>query len=193
MPEGEHEKGREGVFRAKRLLEGTMRFEIPYTAYMDGRTSLPMLVDGEPKQYDLCGHCLDEEDNVGPTIYIESKDQQDAGSQKAQFATFLSQAYSATVRATQLQGSDLGHNFMWATTCPWKGNGFRDVAKKASILEALNAAGTKIIPEGHEIDSDVVDVLADRLWVWVISDRQEEMILSSMLQGYIAAKRREAS
>jgi hypothetical protein len=193
MPEGEHEKGREGVFRAKRLLEGTMRFEIPYTAYMDARTSLPMLVDGEAKRYDLCGHCLDEEDNVGATVYVESKDQQDAGSQKSQFAMFLAQAYSATIRATALQGEDPGHNFMWATTCPWKGSGFRDVAKKSAILEALGEAGPKILPKGHSVNQDIVDVLVDRLWVWVISDRQEEMILSSMLQGYIAAKRREAS
>lgn len=189
MPEAEHEKGREGVLRAKRLLEGTTRFRISYDAYTSGgRVSLPMQVEGELKHYDLRGVVIDEENVERTDIYIESKDLGSAGNQAAQFSEFLAQAYSATLRARELQGTDPEHNFMWATTCPWKGTGFREVATKSALEAAVADAGPTVLAPGHQIDSEVVELLVERLWVWVISERAEEMVLGRAMRSFVAAK-----
>ena len=193
MPEAEHETGRDGVMRIRRLLEGTMRFRLPYDAYISGsRASLPMLVSGEKKQYDLQGNFFDDGDEPGPQIYVEVKSVKDAGNQASQFETFLAQAYSATLRARKDLGDDPENNFMWATTCPWKGTGFREVASKEAIEAAVKAAGPKVLPPGHEVDAQTVEALLDRCWVWVVSDRQEQMTLGRMMRSWVAAKREEA-
>jgi hypothetical protein len=193
MPEAQHETGREGVMRVRRLLEGTMRFRLPYDAYSSGpRASLPMLVPGQTKQYDLQGNFFDDDDSPGPQIYIEVKSVKDAGSQANEFKAFLAQAYSATVRAHKDLHADPENNFMWATTCPWKGAGFREVASRDAVTTAIEGAGPQILPPGHEVDAQTVDALLDRFWVWVVSDRQEEMTLGRMMRSWVAAKREEA-
>ncbi|MGN6253714.1 MAG: hypothetical protein ACTHO8_01860 [Solirubrobacterales bacterium] len=193
MPEAQHETGREGVMRVRRLLEGTMRFRLPYDAYSSGsRASLPMLVPGEKKQYDLQGNVFDDGDNPGPQIYIEVKAVKDAGNQSSQFEAFLAQAYSATLRVRADLQDDPENNFMWATTCPWKGTGFREVTSKEALTAAIEAAGPQILPPDHEVDAQTVDALLDRFWVWVVSDRQEDMTLGRMMRSWVAAKREEA-
>jgi hypothetical protein len=184
--------GREGVKRVKRLLEGTMRFQLPYDAYKNReRVVLPMLVEGQRKFYDLKGVCLDEGGQVGAEIYIESKAVSDAGQQGTEFKDFLARAYSATMRIKGDNGLDPKHEFMWATTCPWKGSGFRRVATRAELLDAVKKADDKIIPKDHNIDEAVVEAVANRLWVWVIAERHEEMIMGREMRAWVAAKIQE--
>jgi len=170
-----------------------MRFRLPYDAYANPeRVVIPMLVDGEHKVYDLKGYCLDEKGNPGPEIYVESKNVKDAGDQGAEFQEFLARAYSGTMRLSSDLGMDPKHEFMWATTCPWKGKGFRGVATEDTILEAIRAAESHIIPGDHTVDGSMVRSLAERLWVWVISERQEEMVMGDQLRGWVAHKMEES-
>lgn len=192
MTEIEQEIGRNGVKRVRRLLDGTMRFQMPYDIYESPeRVILPLLTEGKTKSFDLRGHYSDESGDAGSEIYVEAKNYADAGNQAAEFRKFLAWAYSATMRKKMELGLDPKLEFMWATTCPWKGSGFREVASQEALREAIDTAGEDVIPADHARDEAVVDALAERLWVWVICDRQEEMVLSNLMRSWIAAKREE--
>src|ERR1039458_1268215 len=177
MPEEEQEIGRIGAQRVKRLLEATLRFKLPYNAYQHKeRVSLDMLT-GHIESYDLNGDMLDEDGVALTRVFIESKNVDGAGSQSVEFKRFLSQAYSATKHrlGPNNGGADPKYEFMWATTCPWKGNGFRKVAEWTEVRDAIVwdrdrdietlVAGRKVpraIPEGHEVDEEVVWTVAER-------------------------------
>jgi len=200
MPEEEHHIGRMGVDRVKRLLEGTLRFSLPYNAYQHKeRVTLTMLT-GYPETYDLNGDILDEGGHERTRIFIESKNLDGAGSQGIEFKRFLAQAYSATRYQIGQSSSapDPKYEFMWATTCPWKGDGFRRVATSQELRDSVEwdmtrnlddlVAGKKlprIVPPEHEIDTDLIQIVASRIWVWVISERQDEMILSGKMRGWV--------
>jgi hypothetical protein len=87
---------------------------------------------------------------------------------------------------------------MWATTCPWKGDGFRKVGTWQEVRDAAGwdrdrdletlVGGRKVpraVPEGHEVDDEVAQTVAARLWVWVIADRHEEMTLGRKMRGWV--------
>ena len=200
MPEEEQELGRIGAKRVKRLLEATLRFKLPYNAYQHAeRVELTMLT-GIRETYDLNGDYLDEGGQEVTRIFVESKNLDGAGNQSTEYKRFLAQAYSATmhVLGEQKKGKDPKYEFMWATTCPWKGDGFRHVASWTALRDAVEwdrtrdleqlVAGKKkprVIPDDHLLDEDVARVVATRLWVWVISERHEEMTLGSKMRGWI--------
>jgi hypothetical protein len=189
MPEMEHESGREGIKRVRRLLDGTMRFRLPYDVYgSPERVVLPLLADGERKHFDLSGDLMDEDGQPGPEIYVESKNVKGAGDQAAGFKNFLAHAYSATARKTADLGLDPKVEFMWATTCPWKGDGFREVATEQALRAAIESTDETVIPTAHNVDDGIVRLVADRLWVWVISERQEEMVMGRQLRGWVAQR-----
>jgi hypothetical protein len=189
MTEIEQEIGRNGVKRVRRLLDGTMRFQMPYDIYENPeRVILPLLAEGKTKSFDLRGHYSNEKGDAGSEIYVEAKNYADAGNQASEFTKFLAWAYSATMQRQTEIGLDPKFEFMWATTCPWKGSGFREVASREAVRKAIEGAGEEIIPAGHTLDEAMADALVDRLWVWVICDRQEEMVLNGQMRSWIAAK-----
>jgi hypothetical protein len=200
MPEEVQELGRQGAARVKRLLEGTLRFNLPYNAYSHVERVTLVMLTGAGETYDLHGDVLDEDGRERTRIYVESKNVDDAGSQGVEFQRFLAQAYSATKHkmGTGNKAPDPKYEFMWATTCPWKGKGFRRVATERELLDAVRwdqtrdltkpVGGTiaqRVIPAEHEIDPATVKLVACRLWVWVLSERQDEMIPSSRMRGWV--------
>ncbi|HEX3361331.1 MAG TPA: hypothetical protein VHS74_10100 [Solirubrobacterales bacterium] len=194
MPETEQQIGMDGVKRVRRLLDGTMRFRLPYDVYgSPERVVLPLLPEGERKHFDLAGDLLDEDGRPSSPIYVESKNVKGAGDQATKFKDFLAHAYSATLRKTQDLGIDPKLEFMWATTCPWKGDGFREVAAETALREAIENADDNVIPSAHEPDETILRSLTDRLWVWVISERHEDMVLGSQLRGWIAQRLEETA
>ena len=198
MPEEEQEIGRVGAKRVQRLLEATLRFRLPYDAYQHKeRVSLRMLT-GHYETYDLNGDHLDEDAQEVTRVYVESKNLAGAGNQSWEFTRFLAQAYSATKSVIDDSSMDPKYEFMWATTCPWKGDGFRQVASWEAVKQAVEqeaardetvlVAGKKwpkVVPDGCVPDDDLVRTVAERIWVWVISDKQEKLSLSGKMRGWI--------
>jgi hypothetical protein len=198
LPEVEQEAGRVGAKRVKRLLEGTMRFKLPYNAYQHAERVRVEMLTGIFETYDLNGDFLDEDGHAVTRIYVESKNVEGAGAQAAEFRRFLAQAYSATRMAITKGGADPKYEFMWGTTCPWKGEGFRRVAdwmevRNAAVwdserdLEVL-VAGRKLqraVPEDHAVDEDLARVVSKRIWLWVISDRHEGMTMGARMRGWV--------
>jgi hypothetical protein len=175
-----------GAMRVKRLLEGSMRFLLPYDAYQHReKVSLPMLT-GRVETYDLSGDHRGEDLEWRTEIYVESKNVGEAAGQAAEFKRFLAQAYSATAKRRDELSADPKFEFMWATTCPWKGNGFLEVASKDSIVAAIDShLDDEVIPADHQIDASLVDLIKDRIWVWVIAERHEEMSPTDRMRGIV--------
>lgn len=148
------------------------------------------MLTGRVETYDLSGDHLDEDAEERTRIYVESKNLTGAGSQNAEFRQFLAQAYSATaMQKENLGGSDPEYEFMWATTCPWIGDGFRAVASKDKLLAAIEEfKDGKIVPKDHQVDQGLVDLVAERIWVWVISDRHEGMSPSERMKKILRAE-----
>jgi hypothetical protein len=143
LAEEHHESGRRGAKRVKRLLEATQRFSLDYNAYENpARVKLKMLT-GHVERYDLTGDYLDEDGTAKTPIFIESKNVKEPGSQDWEFKRFLAQAYSATKYFIDDLGTDPEYEFMWATTCPWKGKGFRQVADASEIKAAVEAEAAR--------------------------------------------------
>ena len=192
MPEVEQETGRVGAKRIQRLLEATLRFKLPYDAYAHRERVMLKMLTGRVETYDLKGDYVGEDGRAVTSIYVESKNVAGAGSQSSEFRRFLAQAYSATKQVMVDMRVDPKYEFMWATTCPWKGDGFRDVASLVSLRSAVVAeVGGEVIPEGHGIDEEVLAAVKERLWVWVVSDRQEHMLISAEMRGWVVAKLEE--
>jgi hypothetical protein len=185
MPEEEQEIGRQYVNRVKRLLEASMRFELRWDAYQHrGKVSLTALT-GATKAYDLRGNHLTDGLTATVEVFIESKGEKTAGSQAAEFKQFLANAYSATKRQWDTVKLDPEYEFMWATRCPWKGTGWLEVATKQAITDAIEAdRGGTAIPEDHVVDEVVVDRLAERIWIWVVAERQDEMVPTTTMRAH---------
>jgi hypothetical protein len=163
-----------------------MRFHLPYDAYQHPERVRLKMLTGRVESYDLTGDHFDEGRQDATRIYIESKSVAGPGSQSAEFKRFLAQAYSATSTGFQDLGTDPKYRFMWATTSPWKGEGFRQVASPKSISSAVTEhVGGQILPPGHGVDDDLIRTVSERVWVWVISDHQEEMTIGSKMRGWI--------
>lgn len=194
MPEAEQETGRAGVKRVQRLLEATLRFRLPYDAYQHPERVRLKMLTGRVETYDLHGDYLDEGGHGQTRVFVESKNLDGAGNQSSEYNQFLAQAYSATKVTIDDIGTDPKYEFMWATTCPWRGEGFRQVASVSAVRAAVTAhvgAESVIIPQDHDVDDDLVRAVAKRIWVWVIPDRQEQMTLSGQMRGWVLQRLQE--
>lgn len=192
MTEVQQEIGRTGVKHFRRLLDGTMRFNMSWDVYENAAlVSLPLLAPGKTKAFDLGGWHTDDDGGTLAEIYVEAKNYQEPGGQSAEFKSFLANAYSATVRKKLDIGMDPKWEFMWATMCPWKGTGFRRVASRDELQKSVSDADESIIPSSHEIDEEMLTLISKRLWVWVVCERHEEMILGGKMRAVIAAAREE--
>lgn len=192
MTEVEHEIGRVGAFRVKRALEQTTRFNIEYTAYDPVSCTEVLLLTDDKKRFDLSGNHLKPDLDTRCPIFVEAKNEK-AGGQKTAFLEFLAVSYSATKRWQDDHGSDPAFEFMFAMICPWRGGSeFYDCASATNIRQAVESEASpesKIIPENHEVDEQLIAALADRIWVWVIPRRQEEMSIGKTVMGWIQEKR----
>jgi hypothetical protein len=196
-PKSSKRRDGSGTKRVQRLLEATLRFKLPYNAYQHAeRVTLDMLT-GDTETYDLNGDYLDENGHEVTRIYIESKNVEGAGSQGVEFRRFLAQAYSATQLLAD-RGRDPKFEFMWATTCPWKGDGFRSVAIWEEVRDAVvwdrdrdddapigGRTVPSAIPPDHQVSEDLARTVAGRLWVWVISNRHEDMTMGRKMRGWV--------
>jgi hypothetical protein len=186
--EESQEIGRAGVNDVKRWLEATMRFQVPYTVYDDPvRVSLP-LVNGSVKRFDMLSHhfAMDQPSPSKRDVYVEVKTVgtlNTARKQTAQYKEFVATAYSATKAAWTTIGRDPGFEFMWATRHPWEVEHFLQLTTPAFVESCVGAHKALLAPEVCE--SPIAQVLSERLWVWHIPSRQDEMTMGPIYRGYV--------
>ena len=116
---------------------------------------------------------------------MESKRYKTVGGQAAAFEEFLAVAYSTTAREIETVG-DTRREYMWVTYHPFSLTKWSKLTKKATIRKALEKhpqfagrrPGADAEGDYREIDEDVLDLLSQRLWVLVFSQKQEKLMLS---------------
>ena len=182
--EGLHKVGEDGVRRAKKWLDATTRVRSSWTVYDD--SAVTRLTFGWPNHsetfsYDLGGILYGGEFDHQSFLAESKKYSSDSG-QGAHFDKFLAQSYVAL-----REDPRLSDNFMWITWAPFRVTTWSQISDPEKIVDALTRVDQyrswvfgSVSPEDAEklIDFDIVRELASRMWMIVLSDRQERLVIS---------------
>ena len=186
--EAAHEEGRKGVFRTKRWLESTTHIELNFDAYDWSTectvTCLGTSANGGPnlQTFDLKGLIFKSKS----MLFVENKTYTTVGSQAKDYHDFLAIAYSATAAEIARLG-DPRWEFMWVTTFPFAQKQWTKLTKRSQMKKALEQDQTGLLG-GEEIDEDILDLMADRIWLLVLHKRQHDLTLTPKELSMIEAK-----
>jgi hypothetical protein len=175
-----HEIGRQGVMQVKQYLESTTYLRMPWTAYDHTVMCKLQKLDNSAKTYDLSGHFLG--DRRFP-LYVEAKKYSTPGGQGTAYDEYLANAYSITARAVR-DDMDQKTEFMWITWHPFRQTTWKKLLDHDTVRDAVlaypdvlgNINGSS--PE-DEVDVEICQTVAKRLWLVVLTDRQHELVLSA--------------
>lgn len=180
--EESHETGREGAYRAKVWLESTTRLAVPWTSY-DLETAPYLRIlrpDGTAHRFDLAGHFLDSAMG-GRRFLAEVKNYTLAGAQGAQYARYLADCYYATLQF----GRDYPLEFMWITWHPFRVTNWTSLCGDKRVVRAAISDHSHHLC-GRDIDDEFCEAVADRLWLIVLSTRQErDLVPTSEMVAHI--------
>ncbi|MEU1290248.1 hypothetical protein [Kitasatospora sp. NPDC005856] len=177
-----HEVGADGARRAKEWLEATTRVKASWTN-TDPKWSRRMTFKWPtgkqtPFSLDLGGLlCGGEFDN--DIFMAECKKYASASDQGTHYLAYLAKCY--VILSQQETAAD---HFMWITWCPfnvtdWDKLLTEEWLRKAILRHAPDIFGE--VPPGEVeslIDNDVVRLTAERLWMIVLSDKQEQLVIT---------------
>lgn len=187
--EERHAKGADGALRAKRWLEATTRANVPWVnpdPVAVPKLTFPWLDDSEPFSFDIGGTLIGGE-IANQEFLAESKNYENAYDQNRLYNEYLAKCYVA-----RLQRPDRCDNFMWITwsafgTTVWADLVSADRVQKAVLKEYKRALGVdKAEDAPAKLDVALCEDVASRLWIIVLSERQEKhLVLSAEHQGII--------
>ncbi|MDX3663649.1 hypothetical protein PV646_40745 [Streptomyces sp. ID05-26A] len=175
MPAAEsiQQKGIDGVDFAKRFLESTTWVELPFDSYHNAGVCTLRRLDDKVKRYDLFGFI--HRDPPTP-LYVEVKEYESTGGkQPAEYWEFLANAYSITAKDLK-DGEDVRREFMWITRHPFEQTHWTKLTTADRIKAALEKHPEALKDE--ELDVNLLGTVADRLWLLVVHQRQEGLMLS---------------
>lgn len=176
MPDEEvHELGREGVGMVKAWLEATTWMEFPFNSNEDGDRCTVLLLEGK-KKFDLRGFHLGDK-NTRRIMTVECKRYTTKGGQAAEFQRFLAIAYSYHARHKKDYGKAQAEDFLWVTSNPFKTDGWSELCSESSIIAAVkHPKHVDVIGEDHEIDDEIVRLVAQHLWLLVFDQNKQMQI-----------------
>jgi hypothetical protein len=166
------ELGREGVAAIKQWLEATTFIELNWNVYEDPAMCVMVCADGSRKKFDLVGAFIG---NRRDPVVVECKWYTTTASQHKHFKQFLAIAYSSTVRETIDRGADPKREYIWVTKHPFQITEWTTLATESKILQSLE--DNVELLAGEPINEDIVRKIAERVWVLVMNQKQEEISL----------------
>jgi hypothetical protein len=188
--EEEHVKGAEAVQRVKRWLEGTMRVAQSYTntdgAWARKLTRHWPYGNQKPFSYDLGGVMRGGEWH-GQMFCAEVKWRKNASDQGTAYKSFLAKCYVALSQEYML-----GDHYMWISWSPFRANDWHELTapemiREAVLAESLRALGVEDQDEATELIKDeLVEELSRRLWLIVMSEKQEKLVPLDDWRGVVA-------
>ncbi|MFI6730883.1 hypothetical protein NRF20_00510 [Streptomyces sp. R-74717] len=192
-------KGFSGARRAKQWLEGTMRIFGAY-ANTDSescgrRLTLPWPYGGRTFSFDL-GGAMRGDPYQNDMFCAEVKNYAQPSDQGTQFDEFLAKCYVAA----QAQ-HHLSDHFMWITWAPFRANSWSVLNSPGQVETAVlqhssRVFGTSDTEEARKLlDAELAQSVAERLWLIVLSDKQETLLPLKDWAAIVAAEltRREGS
>lgn len=173
--EGIQKAGFDGADFTKRWLESTTWVELPFDVYDNEELCTPEILDGTVQGFDLFGYIHTKPKTP---VFVESKNVNSAGGkQGADFIEFLANAYSVTARSLQKYKADSRFEFMFVTRHPFNTTNWSSHLRPSSIKEALGKHPEKL--HGQQVDDDLLKKVSDRLWLLVVHEKQEKLMLTA--------------
>lgn len=180
-------KGADGARRAKLWLEATTRANVPWVN--PHSVAVPKLtfewVDSGTFSFDIGGTLLGGEVD-GQEFLGECKMYENAFDQNKLYNEYLAKCYVARLRRP-----DRCDNFMWITWSPFATTTWSELVSfervsKAVVKESTRALGANGKDASDRLDEQLCKDVASRLWIIVLSERQEKhLVLSPEHQGVI--------
>lgn len=171
MAESSHKDGEDGVILAKQCLESTTHIELPFDAYECPEQTILIRLDGAKKRYDLAGHII----ATKRPLFVEVKAYNVVGKQPEEYMEYLANAYSVTARDIK-DGVDRKREFMWVTWHPFSQTKWVNLTTKTEVRKALETHPECLA--GDPVDEEIVDLVTHRLWLIMLSKRQEQLLLT---------------
>jgi hypothetical protein len=175
-----HDKGRDGARRAKLWLEATTRVSQAWLntdPVIGARCQFQWPFGGQPFSYDIAG-MLRGPDFEGHYFLAECKKYSVIGNQPSEYPEYLAKCY--VVYKDQPKWCD---HFMWITWHPfnvktWAELCAPEMVRKAVLGERERVFGVSDEAEAESlIDEGAVVAVAQRLWLLVLTDKQEKLVI----------------
>jgi hypothetical protein len=182
-----HAAGADGAQRAKRWLEGTTRV---LHVWMNPEDAPKLTFKWATKgtfSFDL-GGSLQGGEFHNKNFYAEVKKYASAGDQGTEYKKYLGKCYLAL----QQQPAMCDH-FMWITWAPFSITKWPRLRTADYVSECVSAHAARVLGDKNaKPDQAACEAVADRLWLIVLSDRQEELRLTEEERGRVIQHRIEA-
>jgi hypothetical protein len=186
-----HDIGRDGAIRAKRWLDATTRVKACWLNTDPGaaqKTSYAWPKTGTSFSYDL-GGILRGGEFENQQFLAECKKLTTSGGQGTKYREYLAKCYVA-----HMANPAFTDNFMWITWHPFLVESW---AKLCGAEEVRNGVvdqrhrifGSDVTEEDAPklVDSAVCERVAGRLWLLVLSEKQEKLVITDKHRGIIIA------
>jgi hypothetical protein len=190
--EDAHLKGLSGARRAKLYLESTMRISGAY-ANTDSpacakRLTLEWPFGGQTFSFDL-GGAMRGAPYQNDYFCAEVKNYQSSADQGTHFFEFLAKCYVACSR-----DYPFGDHYMWITWAPflvtsWAQLDSAEKVEEAVIQHRQRVFGTSSEDEARsQLDASVAKAVSERLWLFVLSVKQEGLVPLAEWRAIVAAE-----
>lgn len=174
--------GEDGARRAKVWLDSTTRVKSSWSVYDKvavGRLSCKWPHGGKRFSYDLGG--IFHGGELEQEAFLAECKKYSTGNQGHHFDKFLAQSY-----VTLEHDPGMAHHFLWITWHPFRISKWNELYSEEAIRDALVVERERVFGEKvseddakEQIRADIVADLATRVWIIVLSDRQETLVIST--------------
>ncbi|MFT3832537.1 MAG: hypothetical protein QM711_04345 [Micropruina sp.] len=183
-----HELGRDGARRAKQWLESTSRVDACWVNPDKGareKLTFGWPEGGQSFSFDLGGK-LRYGSVDGELFYAEVKKHSTSSSLNQNYKAFLAKCYVA-----YLQEPKYTDHFMWLSWTPHGTTRWSSLTTATEVRGAVIAHAARIFPAGTDPEAAVDDAacaaVAERLWLLILSDKQETLVPAVEHLGLIHA------
>jgi hypothetical protein len=183
--EATHAKGADGARRAKAWLEATTRVNAHWVnpQPVAVRKLTFQWTDGASFSFDL-GGVLMGGDYEAQEFLAECKKYYKAQDQGVAYVEYLAKCYRASVT-----NPDRCDNFMWITWAPFSIGKWDRLCSAEEVAAAVQLHRARAIQDGTEVDFELCRTVSERLWLIVLSDRQESLVITPEHRALITADR----
>ena len=172
--------GEDGARRVKVWLDSTTRVTSTWSVYDRfgaDRLVYPWPEGGKSYSYDIGG--LFFGGNLHQQSFLVECKKYSNPNQGGAFDKFLAQSYVTLQKYPQL-----ADHFLWITWHPFRLGSWNDLASEENIRNAVVAEKNRVFGDVTDdealdaMDASIVTDLVDRVWVIVLSDKQETLVIS---------------
>lgn len=183
-----HDVGREGARRAKQWLESTSRVDACWVNPDKGaveKLTFDWPEGGQAFSFDLGGK-LRYGDFNGQLFYAEVKKYSTPSNLGQHYRAFLAKCY-----VTYQKVPKFADHFMWVSWTPHGTSKWASLTSADEVHAAVVEHAARIFPAGTDVDAAVDEdaclAVAERLWVLILSDKQETLVPAVEHLGLIHA------